>query len=347
MTDVVPIQGKGGVLVGSSATRVPHNMRDSYLKTLSASELLEMTNHPKFCRLVLQEHAEVMDIPLRGTTSQSLRKENLKKNRFSNIPCWDHSRVIINARENLNFDVGDWDPSRQEVASEGNAETYIHANYVDGFKEISKYICAQTPLEDTWESFFKLIWEQQSQVIVSLTDIDRDHKKSYYLWTTPKGSETTFGSFLAEILDIREELSFTRTRVKITNKITDTSREITNFWFTDWPDNRIPTGMEEFVELRNNVNKEQSRLIKQAGDSSLTPGPIVVHCSTGTGWAGTFCAIDNAIEQLYKEKEVSVGEIVLKIRSQRHSSVYLPEQYAFCYLVLKYVILEEAKDLSS
>ncbi|CAD6244198.1 GSCOCT00014313001.2-RA-CDS [Cotesia congregata] len=323
-------------------------MKDLCFKTLSASELLEMTNHPKFCRLVLQEHTEVMEIPLRGTTSQSLRKENSKKNRFSNIPCWDHSRVVINARESLtSFDVGDWDPSRQEVTSEDNAENYIHANYVDGFKEVNKYICAQTPLEDTWESFFKLIWEQESQVIVSLTDIDRDHEKSFYLWTTPKGSETTFGSFVAKILDVREELSFTKTRVMITNKITETSREITNFWFTDWPDNSIPTGMEEFVELRNKVNEEQARLIKQAENDSQTLGPIVVHCSTGTGWAGTFCAINNSLEQLEKEKEVSVGEIVLKIRSQRHSSVFLPEQYAFCYLVLKYVILEEAKNLSS
>ncbi|CAH2099551.1 unnamed protein product [Euphydryas editha] len=325
-------------------------MKDSCFKTLSASGLLEMTNHPKFCRLVLQEHAEVMEIPLKGTTSQSLRKENSKKNRrrFSNISCWDHSRVIINARESFNFDAGDWDPSRQEVTSEENAETYIYASYVDGFKEVSKYICAQTPLEDTWESFFRLIWEQQSRVIVSLTDIDRDHEKSYYLWTTPKASETTFGSFVAKILDIREELSFTKTRVKITNKFTGTSREITNFWFTDWPDNSIPTGMEEFVELRNSVNEEQSKLIKQAENDSQTPGPIVVHCSTGTGWAGTYCAIDNALEQLEKEKEVSVAKIVLKIRSQRHSSVFLPEQYEFCYLVLKYVILEQAKkELSS
>nr|QZB49062.1 PTP [Cotesia vestalis bracovirus] len=257
-------------------------MKDSCFKTLSASELLEMTNDPKFCRLVLQEHAKVMETPLRGTTVQSSKKENSKKNRFSIIPCWDHSLVLI--------------------------------------------------------------WEQQSQVIVSLTDIDRDHEKSYHLWTLSNGSEATFGSFVVKILDVREELSFTKTRVKITNKITDTSREITNFWFTDWPDNSIPTGMEEFLELRNKVNQEQSRLMKQAEDDSRTPGPIVVHCSTGTGWTGTFCAIDNALEQLDKEKEVSVADVVLKIRSQRHSSVFLPEQYAFCYLVLRYVILEEAKN---
>ncbi|CAH2095656.1 unnamed protein product [Euphydryas editha] len=240
-------------------------MKDSCFKTLSASELLGMTNHPEFCRLVLQEHAEVMEIPLKGTTSQSLRKENSKKNRFSNIPCWGHSRVIINARENFNFDVGDRDPSRQEVTWKKTQRlTFTRATLMDSKKSVN---------------------------------IDRDHEKSYYLWTTPKGSETTFGSFVAKILDIREELSFTRTRVKITNKIMGTSREITNFWF---------------------------------------------------GWAGTYCAIDNALELLEKEKEVSVAKIVLKIRSQKHSSVFLPEQYEFCYLVLKYVILEETKkELSS
>nr|CCQ19285.1 PTP-A [Cotesia sesamiae Kitale bracovirus] len=321
-------------------------MKTPCFKTLNASELLEMTNDPKFCRLVLQEHAKVMETPLRGTTVQSSRKENSKKNRFSIIPCWDHSLVIINGGESLTFDEGDGDgdSSRLEKTSEGNTETYIHANYVDGFAKANKYICAQTPIEDTWDTFFKLIWEQQSQVIVSLTDIDRDHEKSYHLWTLPNGSEATFGSFVVKILDVKEELSFTKIRVKITNQITEASREITNFWFTDWPDNSIPTGMEEFLELRNKVNEEQSRLMKQAEDDSRTPGPIVVHCSTGTGWTGTFCAIDNALEQLDREKEVSVGDVVLKIRSQRHSSVFLPEQYAFCYLVLRYVILEETKN---
>ncbi|ACE75482.1 protein tyrosine phosphatase [Bracoviriform indiense] len=319
-------------------------MEDSSFKTLSAAELLEMTSNRKFCKLIRQEHREVMEVPLRGTTSQSLTEENSSKNRYSNIPCWDHSLVIIDSRESLIFDEEDWDSSRRVRTSEANASTYIHANHVDGYENINKYICAQTPMENTWETFFKLIWEQQSSVIVSLTDMDRDNPKSYQLWMNPEGSETTFGIYVITILDIKKKLSFTRTQVEITNTSTETSREITNFWFTDWPDISIPTGMEEFLDLRKEVNREQSQLIKKAENDSQTPGPIVVHCSTGTGWAGTFCAIDNALEQLDKEERVSVSQIVLKIRSQRHSSVFLPEQYEFCYLVLRHVLLEKAKD---
>lgn len=319
-------------------------MEGSSFKTLSASELMEMTSHPKFCKLARQEHREVMEVPLRGTISQSSTKENSKKNRYSNIPCWDHSLVSINSGESLIFDEGDWDSSQTVITSEEEGSTYIHANHVDGYEDINKYICAQTPMENTWETFFKLIWEQQSSIIVSLTDIDRDNPKSYQLWMNPEGSETTFGIYVIRILEIQKKLSFTRTRVQITNTSTETSRELINFWFTDWPDNSIPTGMEEFLDLREEVKQEQSRLIKEVEKDSRTPGPIVVHCSTGTGWAGTFCAIDNALEQLDKEERVSVPQIVLKIRSQRHSSVFLPEQYGFCYIVLRHVLLEKAKD---
>nr|ACE75205.1 protein tyrosine phosphatase [Glyptapanteles flavicoxis] len=319
-------------------------MENSCSKTLNASELLEMTNHPKFCKLVRQEHVEVLEVPLMGSTFQSSREENSKKNRYCNIPCWDDSRVIINSRDSLTFDQKDWDSSQIVITSEEIGSTYIHANYVDGYEAINKFICTQTPMEDTWETFFKLIWQENSRVIVSLTDTDRDDPKSYKLWVNSEGVETTFGRYIIKTLENREELSFTRTRVLITNTSTETSREITNFWFTDWPDNSIPTGMEEFLELRNEVNKEQSRRMKEAENGSGTLAPIVVHCSTGVGWTGTFCAIDNALEQLDKENRVSVPQIVLKIRSQRHSSVFLPEQYAFCYIVLEHVLLEKAKN---
>ncbi|XP_061714565.1 tyrosine-protein phosphatase non-receptor type 9-like [Cydia pomonella] len=317
-------------------------MGNSCFKTLSAAELLEMTSHPNFCKLIRREHSQVMSVPLRGTIACFSREENLKKNRYSGIPCWDHSRVIISSRENLVFD----DNWKMPLITEETA-SYIHANFVDGFKTINKYICTQTPMENTWETFFKLIWEQQSYVIVSLTDIDQDNLKNYQLWVNPEGSKVTFGKYVVRILEIQEKISYTRTRMQITNIITRTSREITNFWFTDWPDSSIPTGLKEFLNLRKEVNREQSRLIEEAEKSFQLPGPIVVHCSTGAGWTGTFCAVDNALAQLDKEKKVSLAQTILKIRSQRHTSVFLPEQYAFCYKVLEYVLLAEGKKLKN
>lgn len=319
-------------------------MGNSCFKALSADELLEMTSHPNFCKLVRREHAQVMAVPLEGTVVSFSREDNSEKNRFSDIPCWDHSRVIVNCRESVHFYEDDWDSSRIVITSEGTASTYIHANYVDGFNVINKYICTQTPMENTWENFWKLIWDQKSRVIVSLTDTEKDDRDSYKYWVNSECSEVTSGRYLIRTLEIKEHISFTRTRLQITNATTETLREITHFWFTDWPDNSIPTGLQEFLNLRTAVNREQYSLLKEAENGlSQPPGPIVVQCSTGAGWSGTFCAIDNALAQLGKEKKVSLPQTVLKIRSQRHSSVYLPEQYAFCYKVLEHVLLAEQK----
>ncbi|XP_061719979.1 tyrosine-protein phosphatase non-receptor type 9-like [Cydia pomonella] len=318
-------------------------MGNTCFKNLSASELLEMTSHRNFCKLVRREHNQVMGVPLRGTTANFSREENSEKNRYIDIPCWDHSRVIVSNRESLVFDEDDWDSSRIVITSERNASTYIHANYVDGFEAINKYICTQTPMENTWETFIKLIWEQNSRVVVSLTDLNKDNQKTYDLWVKPQGSETIIGRYVVKTLEISEEQIFTKTRLLITNRTTETSKEITNFWFTDWPDNTIPTGLEEFLDLRSEVNREQFRLMMETESNSRTPGPIVIHCSTGAGLTGTYCAIDNALAQLDKESRVSIPQIVVKIRSQRHSSVFRPEQYAFCYKVLEHVLLAEAK----
>lgn len=318
-------------------------MGNSSFKNLSASELLKMTSHRNFCTLVRREHNQVMGVLLQGTTAIFSREENSEKNRHTDIPCWDHSRVIISSRESLVFDRSVWEISRIVITPEKSVSTYIHANYVDGFETIDKYICTQTPMENMRETFMKLIWERNSRVIVSLTDLNEDDQITYALWVKPQGSETIIGRYVVKTLEIAEQQSFTKTRLRITNRTTETSREITNFWFTDWPDKSIPTGLEEFLDLRSEVNREQFRLMTEATESnSRTPGPIVVHCSTGAGWTGTYCAIDNALAQLVKEGKVSIPQTVMKIRSQRHSSVFRPEQYAFCYKVLEHVLLAKA-----
>lgn len=317
-------------------------MGNWFYKTLSVSELLEITSSPKFCKHVQREHAQVIAAPLKCTFDDFSRSKCSKKYRSSDISCCDFSRVILNPRESVTFDE-DKQSSLQVLTSEENTSTYIHANYVDGFDVINKFICTQTPVEDTWADFWKMIWEQNSRVIVSLTDLDQDDEESYKYWNNLENSAVTIGRFVIKTLKVKEEMSFTRTQFQITNVTNNTSRELTHFWFTDWPDNSFPTGLKDFLSLLREVNREQYSLIKNAVDS-FQPGPIVVHCATGVGWTGTFCAIDNALAQLKKEKRVSVPQTVLKVRNQRHSSVLLPEQYGFCYKVLEHVLQEEAKN---
>ena len=72
---------------------------------------------------------------------------------------------------------------------------------------------------------------------------------------------------------------------------------------------------------------------------SITPPPIVIHCSAGVGRTGTFCCLSNSIESYHTNSSVDIYQTVLKIRSQRAFSVQTVHQYQFCYTgILEYVI---------
>ena len=75
--------------------------------------------------------------------------DNQTKNRYLNIPCYDHSRVNL---------IGD-----------GDVDTYIHANYIPGAYDDKEYIYTQSPLPETVGDFWTMVWEQKSDIIVMVS----------------------------------------------------------------------------------------------------------------------------------------------------------------------------------
>ena len=78
------------------------------------------------------------------------RPYNAPKNRYANIPTFDKSRVVLEAKSH-------------DVSS-----SYINANYVDGFNRPKAYIATQAPLPETITDFWRMIWEQESNIIVTV-----------------------------------------------------------------------------------------------------------------------------------------------------------------------------------
>ena len=70
--------------------------------------------------------------------------------RYPDIKSYDQTRVKLSAVEEV----------------EGS--DYINANYVFGYKERKRWICAQGPLESTLADFWRMIYEQ---VRIRKTDI--------------------------------------------------------------------------------------------------------------------------------------------------------------------------------
>lgn len=77
---------------------------------------------------LIKEYAEIRARQPDGTFDHAKMRSNLTKNRYTDVLCYDHSRVIL-SHDNNNEE----DPTGD----------YINANFVDGYKQKNAYISTQ------------------------------------------------------------------------------------------------------------------------------------------------------------------------------------------------------------
>ncbi|TGZ61872.1 hypothetical protein CRM22_007752 [Opisthorchis felineus] len=109
------------------------------------------------------------------TWEHSNRPANRVKNRYANVIAYDHSRVVL-----------------QQLSPSDVDTDYINANYLDGYCKQNAYIATQGPLPQTVGDFWRMIWEQRSAMIVSMTRLEeRARVKCEQYWP---GSGSTLAS---------------------------------------------------------------------------------------------------------------------------------------------------------
>jgi tyrosine-protein phosphatase non-receptor type 9 len=285
---------------------------------------------------LMQEYAEIRSRPPDGTFNVAKMKNNLPKNRYTDVLCYDHSRVILS-----------------EVDSDKDSD-YIHANFVDGYKQKNAFINTQGPLPKTTPEFWRMIWEQHTLVIVMTTRVmERGRPKCHQYWEGDAGGEGTYGQFTVKTIAVEAEPDYTVTTVSLVNNKTDESREVSHWQFTSWPDYGVPRSAKAMLEFLERVRRKQNAMVVALGDTWAghpRGPPIVVHCSAGIGRTGTFCTLDICISRLEDLGTADIRGTVERIRSQRAYSIQMPDQYIFCHLALiEYALMKghlQSADLS-
>ena len=100
------------------------------------------------------------------------------KNRYRDVICLDDSRVKL-------------EPSCDDCNLDGKsfAGDYIHANFVDGYRQKNAYISTQGPLDETVAEFWQMIWQQFVLVIAMTTKVIEQRKiKCAQYWPAEPGA---------------------------------------------------------------------------------------------------------------------------------------------------------------
>lgn len=113
------------------------------------------------------------------------------------------------------------------------------------------------------------------------------------------------------------------TKCILQNLENNTFREVFHIWYL-WPVNGVQSDGTGLIAVLL-----EARALQRGG-----PGPIVVHCSPGTGRTGTLIALDLGIRQYEITRTVDVPRVVYTIRRDRAGAVQTKEQYAFIYKVM-------------
>ncbi|XP_049911395.1 receptor-type tyrosine-protein phosphatase C isoform X2 [Epinephelus moara] len=295
----------------STASRVADDEENLMLVEPIAAEVLLDAYKRKLAdegRLFLAEFQSIPRIFSRFTVKEAKKPCNVPKNRYVDILPYDYNRVQLTT---------------------GNGEAgcdYINASFIDGYKESKKYIAAQGPKEETVSDFWRMVWEQQSSIIVMVTRCEEGNRvKCAQYWPSTEREAEIFEEFIVKLNSEDYCPDYTIRRLTLTNKREKNSeREVTHIQFMSWPDHGVPGEPHLLLKLRRRVNAFKN----------FFSGPIVVHCSAGVGRTGTYIGIDAMMEGLEAEGRVDIYGYVVRLRRQRCLMVQVEAQYILIHQAL-------------
>lgn len=234
--------------------------------------------------------------------------QNKKKNRYENIKPFDDNRVKLS----------------KLVNSDGS--DYINASYVDTYAHKKAFIATQAPLVETLSDFWRMIYENESWVIVMLgQEIENGQLKADRFWPE-EGFVMALGDLSIKLIsssqDAIKDVVIRQMELMHTKK--SETKLIQMYQYLTWPNHEGITS-ESITSLVQLVH--ESDLWK----TKLKAKTTTVVSSTGIGRPGVLIALRSLQEESENEGKVNVFRTVQKLRQQRAALIQKREEYVLIY----------------
>lgn len=231
------------------------------------------------------------------------------KNRYNDIYPFDHSRVKL-----------------QDVLPGGC--DYVNASFITSEYSDKRYIATQAPIPDTFTDFWRVVWEQDVRLVVSLTaEVERGQVKCHPYWVSGDYGPFRVHNFSEKYIYLNspdmQQVDFGPD--PSSSGVNDDSsnpciivrhfglshsafpfqplREVMQLQYPYWPDFGTTSQPAHLVRLVEQCNKI-TNAAPPCGNCNTGPerqGPMLVHCSAGCGRTGTFCTVDSVLDVLRRQ----------------------------------------------
>ncbi|XP_060933014.1 receptor-type tyrosine-protein phosphatase zeta isoform X3 [Limanda limanda] len=304
----------------SGETEVVAAQLHKYMDELLTPGAAGRTSLDKQFKLVCPSEAKQCDF------STALQECNLCKNRSCSVIPVERSRVRLST-------------------SAGETSDYINASYIAGYRQSSEFIITQNPLPGTIKDFWRMIWDHNAQVIVSMqgaSTIGTEEEAELCVFWPRKGQPIRYEMFTITLRSEDHVCLANEDMLVVHEYVLEATQddfvlEVKHYRAPCWPNPDGP--VSNTFELLN--------LVKE--DCAAKDSPTVVHDDVGGVTAGTFCTLLSLTRQLEAEGSVNIFQVAKLTNLMRPGIFSDIEQYQFLYKAMLSLIgtQEDKEELQS
>ncbi|KAL4236494.1 hypothetical protein ACF0H5_004880 [Mactra antiquata] len=234
---------------------------------------------------------------------------NRSKNRYSNVLPMEEFMPRLEQLDDTNSDT-----------------TYINAVYLPSYKQKDAFIITQTPLVETKQDFWRLVWEYNIHLIIMMNSIEETTDGEEY-WPDD-GATITSGNLVIIHKSTLQDKHHKTVKMQVKNKLI--TRNVVQVQFGGWKMyEKLPKTKDSILSLYETIQSLQ----RTVGDQ-----PLLVHCMNGVDKSGLYCVISAVLERMKIEQDVAITQMIEEMRKAREQIIPKVEQYEFCHqVVLSYI----------
>ncbi|XP_029818871.1 receptor-type tyrosine-protein phosphatase U [Manacus vitellinus] len=235
------------------------------------------------------------------------KKKDKTKGRQDHVSTYDRHRVKLHP-----------------LLGDPNSD-YINANYIDirinreGYHRSNHFIATQGPKQEMVYDFWRMVWQEHCSSIVMITKlVEVGRVKCSKYW--PDDSEM-YGDIKITLVESETLAEYAVRTFALERRGYSARHEVKQFHFMSWPEHGVPyhaTGLLAFI-----------RRVKASTPPDA--GPIVIHCSAGTGRTGCYIVLDVMLDMAECEGVVDIYNCVKTLCSRRINMIQTEEQYIFIH----------------